>query len=129
MKTNEFTQTEFAKWFFEQSQTIAHYPFDAFYDCHHIIKRMCEMYEENKQYETPENNCVEMFYAVSYMGTHIFDVNEENMSSIRFVHQNKYDGHKFFILKFFYNYSYYSNQPFASVTEYSYEEMSAIISV
>ena len=129
MKTNEFSQTEFAKWFFEQTQSIEHYPFDAFYDCNHIVQRMQQTFKGHKLYETPENNCVEMFYAVSYMGTHIFDVNEENMESIRFIHQNKYDGHKFFILKFYYNYSYHYQQPFAIVTEYSHEEMSAIISV
>ena len=127
MKTNEFSQTEFAKWFFEQAQSVEYYPFDAFYDCHHIVKRMQEMYKENKQYETPENNCVKMFFAVSYMGTHIFDMNEENMEAIRFIHQNKYDGHKFFILKFYYNYSYHYQQPFVVVDEYTADEISAIL--
>ena len=126
MKTNNFSQTEFAKWFFEQAQTIEHYPFDAFYDCHHIVKKMHETFKENKRYETPENNCVEMFFAVSYMGTHIFDVNEENKESIRFIHHNKYEGHRFYVLKFYYNYTYYSNQPFAIVTEYSPDEIEVI---
>ena len=126
MKTNNFSQTEFAKWFFEQAQTIEHYPFDAFYDCNHIVQRMQQTFKENRQYETPENNCVKMFFAVSYVGTHIFDMNDDNKESIRFVYQNKYEGHRFYVLNFFYNYTYYYNQPFVVVDECTADEIDAI---
>ena len=126
MKTINFSQTEFAKWFFEQAQTIEHYPFDAFYDCNHIVQRMHQTFKENKQYETPENNCVKMFFAVSYVGTHIYDINDENRSAIKFVVQNKYEGHRFYVLNFFYNYTYNYNQPFVVVDECTSDEIEAI---
>lgn len=123
METKEFSQTEFARWFFEQAQTIEHYPFDAFYDCYHIVQKMYDTFSENKQYETPENKFVEMFYAVSYMGTHIFDLIPENMDAIKLVVNNAYKGHRFFILKFYYNYSYYSKQSFVTADEYTGDEI------
>lgn len=127
MKTNEFSQTEFAKWFFEQVQTIEHYPFDAFYDCHKIIAEMREKYESNEKHERPKNDCNEMFYAVSYMGTHIYDVNAENNGCIVQIVNNRYEGHRFFILKFYFNYSYHHGQKFATVTECDADEIISLV--
>ena len=128
MKTNEFSQTEFARWFFETVGTIEHYPFDAMYDCEHVIKRMRDTYNSNERHEKPKNDCVEMFYAVSYMGTHIYDKVEENKSIILQIVNNRYTGHRFFVLKFYFNYSYYYNkQPFVVVDEYIAEEVISLL--
>ncbi len=123
MKTNEFSQTEFTKWFFEVVGGIEHYPFDIFYDCEHVIAKMRETQRACEPYEKPKNDCVEMFYAVSYMGTHIYDVTDENRSVIRQIINNRYTGHRFFTLRFHYNYSYHHNQKFVIVSEYTADEL------
>jgi hypothetical protein len=122
MKTNEFSQTEFARWFFEIAGTIEHYPFDAMYDCEHVIRRMRDTYDANEKHEKPKNDCIEMFYAVSYMGTHMYDLIDENIPAIKQIIGNRYTGHRFFALKFYYNYSYHHGQKFVIIDELTIDE-------
>lgn len=88
---------------------------------------MRERYAFNEPHEKPKNDCDEMFYAVSYMGTHIYDMSEKNKECIVQIVNNKYTGHRFFVLGFNFNYSYHHRQDFVTVTEYDAEGIISLV--
>lgn len=122
MTEQKYDKQNFARWILSFGQKVL-FPFDIIYDMGSIMSMYNEVTDEyGDPFSTPPNVCRSFFFSVSEYGTHLFGSDE--METVRdMVENNSHDGQRYFFIDLYFFCDYYPATKFASVREYSQEEL------
>lgn len=126
MTVQKYDKQMFARWILSFGEKIL-FPFDIIYDMGSIMSMYNEVIDEYRDPNSiPPNVYRSFFFSVTEYGTYLFGSDE--MEAVRdLVERNPHDGQRYFFIDLYFFCDYYPTTKFASVREYSREELKTFL--